>query len=153
MVLLESPKNILVLTQTGEQPTIFNGVRNRRTDIEIGQRAFNNADNIYFTRIGSKIIKVAPQKHAINDPVYHSSTITPGDIIDADENGLPHDSRITTASVNNIINASSGIRYVIKDIPVTVQNNYQYLVKDHLYIRGSGHLKLQGNAQLKVFSS
>lgn len=91
--------------------------------------------------------------HGLSNPLDHSSSIPQGHLMDADNNGLPHNSGITTASVNNIVNESSGLLYIIEDITVTVKNNYQYLVKDHLYIRGSGHLKLQGNAQLKIFSS
>lgn len=45
--------------------------------------------------------------HALNSPLDHSSTITPGDIIDADGNGLPHDSGITTAAILALLSAVS----------------------------------------------
>ena len=47
MILLKQPTKLLILTKTGEVPTIFNGVGNRRTDIEIGQICMNNADNFF----------------------------------------------------------------------------------------------------------
>ena len=89
--------------------------------------------------------------HALNSTLDHSSTITPGDIIDADGNGLPHDSGITTASVNNIINASSGIKFQIESGEVVkVDNDYQYLLRDHLYLNG-GTIQLNGNAEMIIF--
>lgn len=165
--------NGLVFTRKGQVPTapvLLNLTQQsplwkQATDLNDGEWAVNNKDNIVFIRIYDKIISfniselpnvidlAHKRLHALNSPLDHSSDIPQGNLIDADSNGLPYDSGITTASVNNIINQSSGLPYIIEDITVTVQNNYQYLVKDHLYIRGSGHLKLQGNAQLKVFSS
>jgi hypothetical protein len=91
--------------------------------------------------------------HGLSNPLDHSSNIPQGHLMDADSNGLPHDSGITTSSVNNIVNASSGTVYHIENgINITVETDNQYLIKDHLIIENTGHLILQGDAQLKIFS-
>lgn len=85
--------------------------------------------------------------HALNSPLDHSSTITPGDIIDADGNGLPHDSGIQSNSLSG--NGNAGIVYHIENgVNIVVKTDNQYPIKDCLYIDPGGVLELQGNAML-----
>ena len=69
--------------------------------------------------------------------------------MDADENGLPHDSGIKTTDVVKIVNASSGIKYHIEsgDNVIVGQDN-QYFVKDCLYIDDGGYIEIQGAGEL-----
>ena len=51
---------------------------------------------------------------------------------------------------NNYTSKYSGTPYIIPTgETIIVDNNKQYLVKDHLYLTG-GHIILSGNAQLKI---
>jgi hypothetical protein len=163
--------NELVFTRKGQVPTVpillnltqQSPLWKQATDLNDGEWAVNNKDNIVFIRIYDKIISfniselpnvidLSHQRlHALDSVLDHSSTIKPGDLMDADENGLPHDSGITTASVNNIINASSGIKFQIESGEVVkVDNDYQYLLRDHLYLNG-GTIQLNGNAEMIIF--
>ena len=87
--------------------------------------------------------------HALNSSLDHSSDISQGDLMDADENGLPHDSGIKTTDVVKIVNARSGIKYHIEsgDNVIVGQDN-QYFVKDCLYIDDGGYIEIQGAGEL-----
>jgi hypothetical protein len=119
--------NILVFKKKGQVPTVpvlldidqQNPLWKIPTDLLDGEYCINNKDKLVFIRIYDKIytINIAQlpnvialshaRLHALNSTLDHSSTITPGDIIDADGNGLPHDSGITTASLLALLSAVS----------------------------------------------
>jgi len=50
------------------------------------------------------------EQHAIDSVLDHTSTIVPGNIIDADANGLPHDSTITSAVLLAALIITGGVR-------------------------------------------
>jgi len=101
----------LVLTRAGQIPTLPNplqlkiGQGNwRLTDLADGEYAINNVDDLFFWRSGDQILtlNIAHQHlrlHALNSTLDHTSTIVTGHMMDADANGLPHDSGLATATI------------------------------------------------------
>ena len=123
----------LVLTKAGQVPTIpkphnlavdANGWNN--TDLADGEYAINNKDNLFFWRSGLNIFTL--------DITYINNIIA--NLI---------------IQINNIIsNLHEGNRYIIPaGVNIVVKDNYQYLIKDNLYLTG-GSITLEGNAQLCI---
>ncbi len=159
--------NELVFTRKGQVPTVpvllnltqQSPLWKQATDINDGEWAVNNKDNIVFIRIYDKIISfniselpnvidLSHQRlHALDSVLDHGSTIKPGDLMDADGNGLPHDSGIQSNSLSG--NGNAGIVYHIENgVNIVVKTDNQYPIKDCLYIDPGGVLELQGNAML-----
>lgn len=158
--------NILVFKQKGQVPTVpvllnidqQNKLWKQATDLNDGEYCINNIDKLIYFRMGSQIltfnlvqlpnvIELAHQRlHALNSVLDHTSTIPQGNLMDADENGLPHNSGVQSSSIS--CDSNSGIKYNIEEgETVIVNNNHQYFLKDHLYLNG-GTIQLNGSAQL-----
>jgi hypothetical protein len=101
----------LILKVSGAYPTLPYplslkvGARGWKiTDLADGEYCINSADDLFFWRSGDQIftLNISNQhlrKHALDSTLDHTSTIVTGHMMDADVNGLPHDSGITTAAV------------------------------------------------------
>jgi len=122
--------NILVFKKAGQVPTVpvlldidqQNPLWKIPTDLLDGEYCINNKDKLVFIRIYDKIytinISALPvvislshaRLHALNSTADHTSGITPGHIIDADGNGLPHDSTISSAVLLAALVVVGGVR-------------------------------------------
>ena len=126
----------LVLTLKGQIPTIpkvlgldSSSKNFLNTDLLDGEYAINNIDHLFFYRIKDKIYTLDI------DYIYNN--------IDIFNEFIKNHS-------DPIVTQISGTRYIIPvNVIETIKNNYQYFIKDHLYLTG-GHIVMEGNAQLVI---
>lgn len=150
----------LILKVSGARPTLpyplslkVNTRGWKVTDLADGEYCINNVDDILYWRSGDQIFSLSgahKRLHALNNPLDHSSTIPIGHLMDADVNGLPRDSGIHSTSISSISNA--GLMHIIPTgYAIVVKACHQYLVKDALYITGSGSITVQGSGQIIIY--
>ena len=161
--------NILIFLQSGVVPTVpvlpnitqQNARWRQATDLNDGEWAINQPDNLVFIRIGQQIfsfnisqlanvIALAHNRlHALNSTLDHYSNIPQGDLMMADNHGLPADSGIVASSISG--NNNAGVMFQLENnTDIVVNNDYQYNVKGAFTLI-SGSITLYGNAQLNIF--